>query len=796
VNCNACGCAVDKLPLTVDFRQRATLPDALSCPACGGVVALEALFERQGVCFRGAGAQRTIWRWTGKTQGPADQVRSGRLTILLPHVSVLDPRRVAFNAVARIIDRNGNEVLPDHPVRPEFVDLLVTYQRLPSTPGRYRCKLQLRGYGEHIADVPVQGDVEHLRVALWPKVALKGWKLFLLGGWADGLGEKVRIDAVGCDTRGPIALGPDQSRGVRQLDGRPSFVCVSIGRDNANADVGGCFAVPEPRENIATDKLKLAIDFGTSNTYLAAQTDVEGAPVREIPWVDLDLVLIDGAPRPDAVNRPETWPPVHGFDPMRSTFPSSLLTDRPAGSLPPDANGWRLGEDFGVTPPLGEMTWQEGEHLVSDLKWGPRTAIGPLPDSAARTRYLETLLLLALANLVYAPDVHFRSVDVLWSYPLVFDRSGGHRLRDQAEAFERAAAQVSRWTGLSVHVLRGMDEANAATVGNIGGEADDVLIVDVGGGTADVAFVTNPPRTAETRRRHLISSFRFAGHDFIEMLQAGRFLSSQITREQFLRRIRTHGRLNPSLARTFFGNTSPLAQQRTQMFFDYLVEYMARAITARLLDGSLRDTRRPRIYRVSALLLGNAWEFLGLARESIHDAVAARIEGRVEDLVKAEKAVNPTLVLPVDQVTITCRPTEAQHPKQVVAHGLLNGHQGNVEKGDRRGNLGVGVRVQGVTFPWHTPVVGGEWFRSDDRLARYGRMAAGGHVEFVTEDDPGFGRLPAPWEADEGLTRTYHKLVEAVLPANADWFERSSLEVALEEVIRPRLHALAHKVVL
>jgi hypothetical protein len=223
---------------------------------------------------------------------------------------------------------------------------------------------------------------------------------------------------------------------------------------------------------------------------------------------------------------------------------------------------------------------------------------------------------------------------------------------------------------------------------------------------------------------------------------------------------------------------------------------MARAITARLLDGSLRDTRRPRIYRVSALLLGNAWEFLGLARESIHDAVAARIEGRVEDLVKAEKAVNPTLVLPVDQVTITCRPTEAQHPKQVVAHGLLNGHQGNVEKGDRRGNLGVGVRVQGVTFPWHTPVVGGEWFRSDDRLARYGRMAAGGHVEFVTEDDPGFGRLPAPWEADEGLTRTYHKLVEAVLPANADWFERSSLEVALEEVIRPRLHALAHKVVL
>jgi hypothetical protein len=449
-------------------------------------------------------------------------------------------------------------------------------------------------------------------------------------------------------------------------------------------------------------------------------------------------------------------------------------------------------------PAVGEspaLPYDEGEHLVTNLKWEPRTSAGRLPDDQTRQHYLSAVMLLALANLVADPRVHAREVELRWSYPAVFERQ--NRLDGQARAMEAVAAQLSRWTGLSVHANRGADEATVASAGSTSQFATDVLYVDVGGGTVDVLF----GRYAAGERAHhgsrqpiyALSSFRFAGDDYVDMLVEGRFLDPNLSRERFLRAVRTAPRLDQDFGRrTLNGSRLDPARSRTVLFFGYLIEHMARLIAARLLDGSRLDTADGR-YVVSVSLLGNGWAFVGLTTADPQAWLQQKLSARVEQLLRAE-ADPPAgsaraLGLPW---AVECNRGGEVLPKQVVAQGLLRS-MGDERRQDLRSRniLGLSTFV-GQRYPWYLPIVD-TWSDTDLRLSRHAPLAEGHRAWWRPEDDPGFAaNLPGLHEVDPELRQSYAHLCRRVLPGPGDdWFVRNALEVVLEDVVRPQLSRIS-----
>ncbi len=817
LRCEHCGfdlaSLVLRIPVTVSMAEH----ESLICPACSGGLRIKEVLEDAGVIQRDG----RFSRWA--QGGDVSRVVVGRCTLLLEDVVPLDKRSICFPAIPRIVTREQAEPLGLIPIRPEYMDLLEEVLEKPVVQGG-RCKLvvRLRGLGKTPMEHPVVdapgGSVDGLRLSLWPRVPHEEWKFFLLGAWLSDADDVLRNTEL-CVTpvythstpdstpRG-FALSADEHRCMRQCLGRPDYVALSLeggGRQKA----GGCIAVEQADRSLSTEtgQIAIGIDFGTSNTYLAYGVNLNLAAggvdnAKRIPWQDLDMVLVDGAPRFSGREAPDSWPPVSGFHPAESAFPSSLLTVQPAARCNPDAGQWLLGEDYGlvsISDQTQQLGYDEGRHLVTNLKWDPRTSGGQLPNQEARHRYLEYLLLCAMANLMAEPDVHGRLVEVKWSYPGVFERED--RLEKHEEAFQQVCETLSEWTGCDVSAgARGLDEAAAASVGTQAPRATDVLYVDVGGGTVDVLFSRyEPPRKECTVPIYALSSFRFAGDDYVNMLVKGKLLTQGLKPEGFLRRVRSTARLDQRFAKFVFPvNRLTAASSRSRNFFMYLVEFMARLIAARMLDGSevVPDGEK---YQVSVNLLGNGWNFVGLLSRTPHKWVELQLKERVETLCahEAGKAPEHCAFRRGVAVDIQCERNERVLPKQAVAFGLLaNEEQNRKPEVVSTGIVGVTTRVARVDYPWYLPVTDG-YDPSDARLAGVGMLDDSSVPVWEAELDPGFDpKLPTMFELDEDLKQCYNGLYGEIMPRGGDtWFYRNVLEVVLEQVVRPRVHNLSKGVI-
>ena len=817
--CPHCGLHLSRLPVTVQVSVGTVEHGGLFCPACTGLVPLQDTMIHAGIFVRAG----RLYRWGGGRD--AAWLRVGELLLRFQQVESLDLRQVCFPAVPRLLLEGGQVCRDLLPIRPEFADLVDGVEGAPVISGdAYRVTMRLRGQAAPVVverplvpgpDAPVGG----LRVSLWPRVPYAQWRLFLLGAWWQGEGRlgsaQLHIAPVYAHGEAPpvvpLHIHDGQRSAIRRLLGRPSHVALTL-RVDERLEAGGCLPVEPARQSLepVTGRLVLGVDFGTSNSYLAYKVadddDLLAADaIRPVPWADRDLVLLAGAPRHGGSEAPDIWPPLQGFHPARSTFPSVLLTRRPAASLDPDADGWVLGQDFGllaVGAELPEPGYPQRDHLVTHLKWGARTPAGPLPSQAARQRYLEALLLLALANLMAEERVHAREVRVRWSYPAVFEHR--NRLESQQQAFHAACERLQRWTGVAVHAVRGSNEAMVASYGTTHQEATDVLYVDVGGATADVLFARYLPGSI-TQAGHLgigeavlpihaLSSFRFAGEDYTRMLQRGGFLDPAYEGDAFVRAVRVTPRLDQEFAkRCFAASRRNPAHSRSTMFYMYLVEYMARLIAARLLDGS---ELRPEgdTYVVSVSLLGNGWGFLGLTANRPHGFIQGQLEERVRALCQAEASDAPEGCafrrgLPF---TIRCERSDDVLPKQVVAHGLL---QEDAQERKSRlvslGILGLSTRVR-QRYPWYLPLLPC-FDPQDPRLAGYRDLSSAPRPQWLPQDDPGFApNLPTLHDVDPGLRRSYERLIREAMPVSPnDWFGRNALEVVLEYVIRPNLHRIS-----
>lgn len=254
--------------------------------------------------------------------------------------------------------------------------------------------------------------------------------------------------------------------------------------------------VPRFREERAGSAFNFAVDFGTSNTYMAYQPDRQKGREFEIQEDDAQLVLL----HPELADEFK-YRIFYDFLPqeIRSgtlyNFPTRTALVR-AKDTPVSLRMEPMGE-AAVAFAYERRGRLSHDEVLTGLKWDSGDQSGPRIDA-----YIESLMLL-MRNKAILNGGDIRSSHVVWTYPMSMTRK---RLGEFTERWEKA---FERYFGVGVDGrLHGLPESIAPYLHFRTKDVavNDIVCVDIGGGTSDVVFVEN-------KEIKCVTSFRFAGDD-------------------------------------------------------------------------------------------------------------------------------------------------------------------------------------------------------------------------------------------------------------------------------------------
>lgn len=269
--------------------------------------------------------------------------------------------------------------------------------------------------------------------------------------------------------------------------------------------------VPRLRQQQCNTSFRVAVDVGTSNTHVEICRDKDGASQQltysenvspSTNFFKPTTIQIKGrAVRLDSdldrfdTRRSFDYLPIRMEKDGEYSFPTPTALIVAKGldwtaHYPPFAMA-NAALDYFRRPPFHEET-------ITDIKWGGK----PGDDTIFRT-YVENLLL-TLRNWLLVNDADIKATRLTWFYPLSMTPRRFHGM-------ERAWNDV--WHSLfnkqgDTDALT-ESEAPALYYYNSHASAHDIVSIDIGGGTTDIAI-------SESRRLKLATSFRFAANDLFQ----------------------------------------------------------------------------------------------------------------------------------------------------------------------------------------------------------------------------------------------------------------------------------------
>ncbi|MBO4738582.1 MAG: hypothetical protein J5606_03370, partial [Bacteroidales bacterium] len=269
--------------------------------------------------------------------------------------------------------------------------------------------------------------------------------------------------------------------------------------DRIKVDVGNGvegYIIPKFKKETGTEKYTFAVDFGTTNTHIEYCTDSNSKKPNAFNILSSEIQLhklhkqyfegdIKNAFEQDFI--PETIgdKDVYSF-PMRTVFAQSLKTDYDQTPMP-------LCE--GNIPFLYERATTPNWNVIkTELKWGG------VPDRLLEM-HLETLFIL-MRNKVMLNNGNLAATKVIWFYPASMTRAKVDKFkRIWKDAYEKYFGEDSNSNIISI------SESKAPYLHfiNSQGAADEIVTIDIGGGTTDVFVV-------EQQNDKMLMSFRFASN--------------------------------------------------------------------------------------------------------------------------------------------------------------------------------------------------------------------------------------------------------------------------------------------
>lgn len=821
MQCGGCGLNFQELALRLDVRSLIIDDQAvrLHCPACGRPNSLD--LRSLNILHRGD----RFYRWRaapGAVMRGEYVVEFGRLALAFPEdrVEALTLERMCYPSVPVFRNQDGSWSYPRLPVRKEFVDFIdMTRTRLPDVNVErrlYRIELAFRGLDlvervERPLLTPKSGGPvwEGAHLIFWPDIPYVPWRhYFVRFGFAPERADMYRGDReVWVYAR---ALEPRENpqvswvrlktlpsgAQVASLMSRPDWLALEWVSPTLGEVVGGGLWQVEPStvRDYPNVTLTVAVDFGTSNTYMAYQIEPERTRFP-LELRDCSRYLIAGSQVPAVLNSPEPWFPAKGFNPAGATLPSEIVTVESLERLRGGQSAlesWKPIEDYGILGAGVKVEYPDRNHTIAEFKWQETVS----PDflrgqyQQLQAKYLYLLLLIALANLARQDRVGRNTLETRFSYPLSFSE-------DMKEAFQKVLNRVQESlkesTGLPVLCTLSLDEARAASysIGQLSPQYHAYLFVDVGGGSADVSLMIY----SESREAFVtIDSVRYAGGALVSAFSRGGCLQTGITADEFRRYIRETGNLTElqRMGTVFDERRRPIVVRKTEYFYGYLREYLARILAAHFVNGEWQQYREEAevqhidSYRIALYPLGNGWGFGALLSPKYIDWLAKELKQRTEGILQE---VLGTRRGDYPRLEIVPQPLPGDtHPKQAVALGLLEKPAGRER---REVPLGVSFRtilgwtVQvGVTrqIPWHR-TTDESLFPPEGEEA----IPSGSILDCPRDTTPRFPKdLDDPYEIDRDLNRTRGILNQECLQGHR-WFRRTPLQVMMESLFKPHL---------
>lgn len=459
-----------------------------------------------------------------------------------------------------------------------------------------------------------------------------------------------------------------------------------------------------------TKRLRVAIDFGTSNTCLyyvvpsgaqgnAATTSGDPKLVR---LSNKNQEVVRGLQLGTSLSQP--WlPDMRGQD----LIPSELVfRDEPQKIL-----GQTLKPIVDYTiPPL---RWRQGEELLicTGFKWESSTEPEAIRGRFRELQrmYLDLVLRMVLAELVAGGplsggEVHPNEIDLVFTYPLAMTKE---RCSELGQVFESVTTELRARSGITINVRASIDESRAGETGVGVQDPGQRIYVDIGGGTTDIAVIQQNKDVAG-RKLLLVDSVRYAGNDFLTALSNGDGGGNIATRPliELQRRVRAkEGLALQDLS--VFGNNEDRkedAQKALERFLQGLTQYLARIIVLRVRQSEPQAAEQI----LHIFLLGNGWRFVqflpqdpfAAPNRNPRDIIREEISGRLKKELKAFK----------DAEIITTEPNfellHPENPKTVVARGALEATRLTLEEGPQQTFIGSNVRAVtatgSTTLQWDT----------------------------------------------------------------------------------------------
>jgi len=869
----------NSLALRVEIHTRAFLGPRMRihCPVCGSPLVAELDLQILGLCLRDI-PPHVRWKDSPHLDSlfqfsDADALSAEEICFtevpMLGGVTPEDQRRVQVpDLPVRPEYLDLLDMVRYHKTPDEFRG------RIDPNSGRYVARLPLRGHPQAVrierplVNVrwektlrPTDDPIQDTLVCIWPKVRAKQWKTFIVDVELppSALGEPevhVRLhQGVKAQTEENAELPVMGTYRVRSLEftgyvanpqlprrfaaifkgPRPELVSVSWRKSDRFC--GGTFVAAPPLDlgPSQDDILNMGVDFGTSSSCVAFQW--HGAPRAEVPPVaDTFEYLVrpreTHAKTPAANYHPRLTHRPYGRH--KEILPSELLLREALGN-PDAASDLRPGLDICV--PGNDVEWDGSNPpdklLIKDLKWGDSAF-----NRACRVAYLKTLLVQTLAATLSAHEqgINARTparINVRWSYPGIWRPEEVASLRDsfrKAMNTERALAQGARWalsdwteTTLELHAGP-KTEAFAVSHLDIPTRGHDLpavvyrprVILDVGGGSTDIAFLWVPTGPGRPHIIEYMVSLKYAGSALFDGL-AGSDRPSNCFVDGNARTAERRLRADGPRSEYFAPDREKARTARISLYVHQLVEFVARLVASTVLSGSATrrnpDLSSSDMLPVQIVRLGNGLGLASLVYDNLDESLRAHMQRRVDDLIGQGR--------PKTHVDIFAIPN--CDPKHAVCLGLLSDHQA-VDKA--RYLSATSMNPDGLhdtlvdsVPPWTFRTILGlgvttrqggadkqiEWWRETSSLSKDGTYHPQEWAHGPTGLDP---QSPARWlhdapagfvpgfppefvgtDGDDFLKtlRVSDQYVQACVPNGRQWFGESPFEKLLQTSLKDRL---------
>jgi len=864
--CSRCNYDLKKYKIT--FNQTDVKEDFIrvQCPVCGQVI--DWPLDDLGLIRLKQDGNDVLrqWRLSGShtLENRTNVIFVGgsnsRFQIRFPKNTLKDisVNEVCFSAIPvfELLQERGGEKeikAPDLPIKPEYIDLVdFERQKEASAPrisgDKYKVELFLKGVNQSkeiiLPLIPASNKAaagrdncyKGVSLVFWPNIDYKLWKRYFLHCCLNKEGATLLFDEdrkMDLQYRDSSKIwnsftennysftNKDSGETIESSDfgvcteDRPQYVSTIIRNDN-NAELGGGIFIIKPatKEAYPRTALDIAVDFGTSNTCVAyrytsnlGDGETNGQP-EMLPFDDLTGFIVKGDELPTDLNRPHMWIPRKGFG-RHHFLPSELLFSKPTDSLVVDQNTNFLPiENFTIPTSGCQMKYSEREYIASKFKWA-ESVPGDMSYIELQKSYLGLLLLIASAQLANKEKLSGSNISIKYSFPLVFTDEHKEYLH---QVFQHVTKELVDWIGADTkpeEMLVGLEHVPNETIAagkNVGTTLDnDSFYVDIGGGSTDIALVENPDKD-NTRWWRTMTSIRYAGTHLLDTLTKINCLKSSITPAILVRTIRETESISNIFRNPDFivPGRGEVTQNKVFEYYLYLMEYLARIVAARVIEGNYNMLRDDNVYSASLYLLGNGWGLGEIINSNIRTIYSDRLQSRINKILDDVKEPLPEGYKkpPFPRVKITLqtlkRNDKPLHPKMAVAFGLLPDHNNVGSQGQPPADQPdpmVYTTISGCDFyitgerrniPWYMPV--SESFYNEpplkeDNLTNSNLVDIPEDclIDWPSKTDEAL--FKAPRELDKDLNNIRSVLRAECLPKNAErWIHRSPMETLLESL--------------